>query len=97
MFVITNVPGANALTVAEVEKNMSVKERHVYLIGVVEGLAEARWRKDSPDQTGMDCIFDWYLSEPKVRAKELDAWFKRYPDKPVETLLYLLIKKECGE
>ena len=88
---------ALALTADEVLNKLSLEQRFSYVAGVVEGLAQSRWLIDRPDQAGHDCIFDWYYNGGEKRSHLVDTWFKRHPDKNVGALLYVLIKKDCGE
>lgn len=89
---------AAALTAKEVAENMSAKEQNAYISGVVEGLAFARWLADGRDDTGMQCIWNWYLhSDQRERFNAQMDWFERHPDQQVSTLMYALIREECGE
>ena len=88
---------AAALTANDVLNKMSSAEQTAYISGVVEGLAQARWIKDKPDQSGMTCIYNWYYKGEKDVDRRLNVWFEKHPDKPANALLYVLIKKECGE
>lgn len=88
---------ATALTANEVMNNMKDGERFAYVSGIVDGLAYARWLRDQPDSTGTKCIYGWYYSgQEENRILVLD-WFERHPDKHADQLMYVLIKKECGE
>ena len=91
-----HVKEAAALTAKDVLNNMSSKEQTSYVAGVVDGLAQARWINDKPDQTGMQCINDWFYNGQKKKWNQIDAWFNKHLDKPANALLYVLIKKECG-
>jgi hypothetical protein len=86
-----------ALTADDVLNNMSVKEQTAYVAGIVGGLAYARFLRDRPDEAGMTCIYDWYYTGEAARHQQINQWFERHLDTPVEPLLYVLIKKECGE
>ena len=89
---------AMALTAQEVMDNMSSDERFAYVSGVVEGLAFARWLADDRDPLGMQCIWDWYLkSDQRTRFNQQMDWFEQHPDQQVGTLMYALIREECGE
>jgi hypothetical protein len=89
---------ANALTVAEIRENLSAEEQTHYVAGVVEGLAFARWIADDRDATGMNCIWSWYLgSDTQARFNQQMTMFDRHPDQQVSTLMYALIREECGE
>lgn len=89
---------AAALTVTEVRENMTPKEQTRYVAGVVEGLAFARWIADGRDNAGMNCIWGWYFGEDQAAlfAKQ-SAFFDKHPDQQVSTLMYALIREECGE
>ena len=76
---------------------MGAKERGVYLAGLVDGMAQARWVRDKPNQSGVRCLNDWfYKGGDKVQSR-IEQWFKRHSEKPSNALLYVLVKKECGE
>jgi hypothetical protein len=45
----------------------------------------------------MQCINDWYFGGGKERSNLVNQWLGRHLDKPVNALLYVLIKRECGE
>jgi len=85
------------LTADDVMNKMSATERNAHIAGIVGGLAYARFLRDRPDETGMSCIYDWYYASDAARLGQITQWFERHPDKPVEPLLYVLIKRECGE
>ena len=88
----------SALTVAEVQKNLTYDERQHYVSGVVEGLAFARWIADDRNTEGMNCIWDWYLGgDPEQVIRSIWTMFDRHPDQQVSTLMYALIREECGE
>ena len=64
---------------------------------MVGGFAYSRYLRDKPDQSGMDCIFGWYYGSGAGKWEQVETWFSRHLDKQAEPLLYVLIKKECGE
>ena len=88
---------AFALTADEVLNKMNFDERHGYLAGVIEGLAQARWVADKPDDAGYNCIYDWYYKGGKEREELVNTWLNRHPDKSASGLIYVLVKKECGD
>lgn len=90
------------MTAGVVLEKMSPKELFAYVFGVVDGLAYARFRRDtasagSREQGGMDCIHDWYFSGDASTFGKIEATFRKYPDQYPSTLLAAMIKKECGE
>ncbi|WP_297339184.1 hypothetical protein [Pseudophaeobacter sp.] len=89
---------AAALTAREVTENMSSDAQFAYISGVVDGLAFARWLAHDRDDTGMQCILDWfYRSDQRERFNARMDWFEQHPDQQVSTLMYALIREECGE
>ena len=93
------VPGAQAknLDAGFVLNKMDDKQRYGFVSGVVEGLAYARFLRDRPHEEGMICITDWYYGGGVEVWKKIERWLARHPDKPVGVLLYVLVKKKCGE
>lgn len=46
----------------------------------------------------MKCIYDWYYQQPNEPVtKAVVQWFERHLDQQAGVLMYVLIKKECGE
>ena len=88
---------AQALTADDVLNKMDAKEQASFIAGVVGGFAYSRYLRDKPDKSGMKCIYDWYYGSGETKWHNVETWFSRHPDKPAEPLLYVLIKRECGE
>lgn len=88
---------AAALTAEDVLNRMNDDERFAYISGLVDGLAFARWTAEKPDNTGMQCIYDWYYGGNTAVRETIQTWLTRHQDKPVDALMYVLIKRECGE
>lgn len=91
-----------AMTAGVVMKEMPVRERSAYVMGIVEGLAYARFRQDtvaagSKTETGSACIYDWFYKDASASFDRIEAAFKKYPEHFPSTLLVAMIKKECGE
>lgn len=99
LFLIGFSQSAQALTAEEVIKIMSVDERQAYISGIVGGLAFSRYLRDKPNVDGMNCVYDWHYrnEDPEKKSNRIYEWLSRNPDKPVEALLHILKKKECGE
>uniref|UniRef100_A0A2A4Z266 Rap1a immunity protein domain-containing protein n=1 Tax=OCS116 cluster bacterium TaxID=2030921 RepID=A0A2A4Z266_9PROT len=83
---------------ADVIMNKMTKEQRTsYLMGLIDGLAYSRWQRDKPDETGMQCIYNWYLKDTnKLLENKIIPMFKKYKDKPATAIFYVLIKRECG-
>ena len=87
---------ARDLNAGFVLEKMETKQRYGYVSGIVEGLAFSRLLRPTPDKVGSRCIYDWYYGNAE-HWKLITAFFKRHPDKPAAALLYVMLKKECGE
>lgn len=88
---------AHALTADDVLNKMNADQQTSYIAGMVGGFAHSRFQRDKPDQSGVTCIFDWYYGSGTTKWQLIETWFSRHLDKQVEPLLYVLIKRECGE
>ena len=88
---------AQALTADDVLNKMNSDQQTSYIAGVVGGLAYSRFLRDRPDTTGMSCIQGWYYGSGTDKWAQIETWFSRNIDQQAEPLLYVLIKRECGE
>lgn len=78
--------------------NLNEEQRSSYMMGLVDGLAYARWLKDKPSEVGMRCIYDWYYQNNAALWKStLLPAFETHGDKPVTAILFVLSKRKCGE
>lgn len=91
------------MTAGLVLEKMAAGERYTYYFGIVQGLAYARFLKDTiandnrKDQRGMDCIQNWFHDESGQRSLSIELNMKKYPEFSVPVLINAMIKKECGE
>ena len=90
------------MTAGLILKEMPTKERYAFAAGIVEGLAYARFRKDSiaagsKVETGMKCITNWFYSEGSKTMLRIEEAFGSYPDYPPSAVIAVMAKKECGE
>jgi len=90
------------MTAGVVMERMEVRERYGYIAGIVEGLAYARFRKDtlaagSKDERGMQCIYDWFYADKEAMFVRIGQAFTKYPEHFPSTLIAVMVKKECGE
>lgn len=97
IFIFWNVNTSNAQTAGDVMNKMNDDQSIGYITGVIEGLAYSRWLRDKPNGGGSKCIYDWYYKGGEKVKRQMFDWFDRHPDKGLGPLLYVLIKKECGE
>lgn len=94
--IATQPVAANDFTAEKVMKGMDAKERYVFLAGVVEGLAVARYMKDGKQKAGMECIYDWFYEDKKT-VDVIYAAFEKYPSYPPGSVMDVLSKRKCGE
>lgn len=97
-----NDNAGSPMTAGLVMDKMPVRERFSYVAGIVEGLAYARFRKDTAakggnDVSGMKCIYDWFYTDNTKTMDTVEAAFRKYADRYPATLLAVLIKRKCGE
>lgn len=90
------------MTAGVIMEKMEARERGGYFIGIIEGFAYARFRKDSAEagskvETGMQCIYDFFYADVKAGIQRIEAAFRNYPEHMPSTLIAALLKKECGE
>jgi hypothetical protein len=93
---------ATDMTAGLILEQMQPRERFTYVAGMIEGIAYARFRKDSAaagskDERGMSCIYDWYYEGGDSVQTTIDAAFRKYADYAPSVVVWALIKKECGE
>ncbi|MCO5081769.1 MAG: hypothetical protein M9955_08945 [Rhizobiaceae bacterium] len=96
-----NMATAQVMTAGVIVEKMEADELAGFISGVIEGLAYARFRKDtiaagSKDERGMNCIYNWYYASNDQPAGIL-ATFRKYPDRMPGTIVALMVKQECGE
>lgn len=90
------------LTAGNVMSDMPVAERTMFISGIVHGLAYARFRNDTlasgeRDQTGMECILQWFGTDRLSRLMEIEATFEAYAGEYPPTVLAAMVKQECAE
>lgn len=81
---------------------MPVRERTSYVMGVVEGIAYARFRKDTilsgeKDERGMKCIFDWFYKDNTAAFDKIEAAFEQHRQHTPALVVTALVRQECGE
>ena len=82
-------------------RRMPGNEFSAFVRGMIEGMAYARFRKDTlaagkRSQDGMDCILTWYHENPKNFLVFIDA-IRKHEQHTAWVVLGSLLKKECGE
>lgn len=90
------------MTAGNLMKEMPAGERAIYISGVVDGLAFARFRKDTlakveKDEAGMACILNWFNKDSLATVLHIEATFEKYADEYPPMILALMVRQECGE
>lgn len=99
---VGNMAIAEEMNAGSILEKMQATELSAHISGIVEGLAYARFRKDtiaagSRDERGMQCIRDWYYTGTGTTSASIWATFKKYPDQGAANIIALMVKQECGE
>ncbi len=87
---------AQDLTAGFVMENLERDDRFLYVSGVVEGLAYARYIDDgrNPGQ-GMRCIYEWFHDRDETVEKIYSA-FEQFPEHTPGAIVAALAEQECG-
>lgn len=107
MLMSTNTAFANdssgtAMTAGVIMEKMPGDKRFYFVSGIIEGLAYARFLRDTKasggnSQTGMNCIYNWFYDDGAARMLRVEAAFKKYPQHFPSVLLTAMIKRKCGD
>ncbi|SMD14995.1 hypothetical protein SAMN05880593_12712 [Rhizobium sp. RU36D] len=74
---------------------MSPDEQVLYISGVVEGLAYARYANDNKATDGMKCIYDWFYQKDGTLLK-IQSAFDNFKDYLPGAVIAAMVAKECG-
>jgi hypothetical protein len=90
-----------AMTAGTLVERLPVSERYTYVAGVIDGLAYARFQKDTAAagekaEDGMICIYDWFYKGENT-FETIDTAFKTYGEHLPSTLVATLAQRECGD
>ena len=99
---IANDNAGTAMTAGVIMEKMKPGERFTYVSGLIEGLAYARFLKDSTakgvnDQEGMDCINRWFFDGTTATMDQIENAFNKYHEHYPSVVIFALIKRKCGE
>ncbi|MEO1193319.1 MAG: hypothetical protein AAFY02_16270 [Pseudomonadota bacterium] len=92
---------ADEMSAGSVLERMSFEDRFVFMAGIIEGLAYARYKSDGNQTDGMGCIYDWFYGQDDTseRAKasfQIEEAFARYPDHTPGAVVGALVTMRCG-
>lgn len=85
---------AQEMTAGSVLTKLSPDERVIYLAGIAEGLAYARYQRDNTATDGMACIYRWFYAEGTVQ--KIESAFGHFPDHTPGAVMMAMAEKECG-
>lgn len=83
------------MTAGVVMEKMSAGDRYLYIAGIVEGLAHARFVKDNKETKGRSCIVQWFYDDKATIQKIYEA-FERYPGTLPGAVVGALAATKCG-
>lgn len=93
---------ATEFTAKVMMEKMDAGSRVTLIQGIIDGLAYSRFLHDNEhavgdkrDETGMTCIYDWYLKKKNSHDMIYEA-FDKFPDYPPVAIINSLIKQDCG-
>lgn len=100
-FAAANDDTGEYVTAAKVLDELPNGEFVWFVGGIVEGLAYARFRKDTiaagqRDTSGSDCIREWYHSDNQIILKIIST-FRKYGEHTPWVVIAAMVKQECGE
>ena len=89
------------VTAGKVLEELPPNEFVWYVGGIVEGLAYARFRKDTVAAgervvAGSDCIRDWFHGNNDI-ILTISATFRQYSNHTPWVVIAAMVKQECGE
>lgn len=82
-------------TAGVVLDKMPPGERYIFIAGIVEGLAHARYEADGRDTAGRSCIYRWFY-EDKSAIDHIEQAFGIYRDRLPGSVVGALIQMRCG-
>lgn len=79
---------------------MSAQDRVLFISGIVEGLAYARYKSDGKQTAGLKCIDAWFFDNKNGKdgvdtIELIDEAFGRFPKYPPEAIIDMMAKEAC--
>lgn len=99
---LANDNSGTAMTAGVIMEKMPGDKRFYFVSGIIEGLAYARFLRDTKasggnPESGMNCIYNWFYDDGAARMLRVEDAFKKYPQHFPSVLLTAMIKRKCGE
>ena len=85
---------AAALTAQDVLEKKESREAHTYLCASIEMAAFLAHAQGDTERSA--CILEWWFETPGTKDTVFST-FARLPDRTASAILYVLMKKACGE
>lgn len=85
---------ATEFTAGVVLDKMDARERYIFMAGIVEGLAAARFETDGRNPTGRSCIYRWFYDD-KAAPGSIEQAFGLYRDRLPGSVVGALIQMRC--
>lgn len=86
---------AEDMTAAVVMRDWTAQQRSMFLAGVVEGLAQARYEQDDKNPAGAKCIYDWFYSGGEDALRQVYDAFAANANSAPAAVVSALVKREC--
>ena len=74
---------------------MEPEHRTPYIIGLVDGLAYARFVSDGQETAGMNCINQWFYEQDGA-IDQIYVAFDEFSDFPPGAVVSVLLNQVCG-
>lgn len=99
---VANDNGGSLMTAETIMSEMPVRDRFIYVSGIVEGFAHRRLEDDTlqsgeRDVSGMACIHQWFYDDDDRAFQLIQVAFDQYPQHFPATIISVVLARECGE
>jgi len=71
-------------------------QRSLFLTGVIEGLAQARYEHDGKDPAGAKCVYNWFYGGGKDSLLQIYSAFGSHSNSAPAAIVSALVNRECG-
>lgn len=75
--------------------SLTSEQRVLFLAGVIDGLAYARFVADGKKTDGMNCVYGWFASKDNRHLEVIHEAFKRRPDFLPSAIVSALVERAC--
>ena len=82
------------MTAGVIAEKMNEGDLYTYVAGVVEGLAQARYRVDGKRTDGMSCIYGWFYDGDRT-FERIFVTFAHFKDEMPGNVVAAMAEKRC--